>query len=1478
MSVADGAYQSVANSVNGYGNSIVQAYSGNGGSYAPSATTTGTFGNEAITLSNGNVVTIEQALNTSSNYVVTTTLMDTNGQVLSSTTKSYVAGTMGSYGGDQYGDAVALRNPSTGAMDWYGHVYAHRYGANSNYDYRMTVFNDAGVEQKDLLLATWTPPSMDDAISVASFGANKILVMHADNNASAANVKIDVIDYSGTTGAVTNKATLATNYGFSTRGFELVALNNNVNGHAYVAIWMDGTTSANGTNFKYQFLDSTGAPAGSVMTQTALVTSGQISTQLNDTGVGAGYHATATNDGGFAMTWSTTTSGAGYNLNFAKVSASGGFSAVKALDTNRQTNWGGEVVELVNGQLLVAWTDNGPSGSVVQTPVYQVLNADGSLAGVPVVVTDAAIATSITLGGSHTIGLAALDGGGAVLFNRTKQVLINSASSSSSSTGTSGSETLMGGEGADTLTGGGGADVILAGAGNDTVVVNASNIGNLTTTGKLLDGGTGVDTLRISADASTLDLSKSTVQANVQGFEKIDLGSNATVNTLILNATAVQRLASQNLDGGASTNKQLIIDGSSSDLVKLSGQYNNGVSAGTWAQSTSTPTRVVGGITYKVYTISGLAGVEVLVNNAITTANTDLAYAMAAGDLVTLPSSVDIVGDLESTATGGSTGTGDGGSQQPSTLSSTTTDTTPLVRGTLSQALSGTQVLKLYRTNVTDNTAAVEVSANVTTSGTTWQFQDSGLTAGKQYRYEARIMDGTTTVDASNTYTINLSATPSDTTAPTLAITDAQPAIASNGENVVFTFTFNEPVSGFDASDVAVTNGTKLSGTFTPVGTATVVNGVAYYSTYQMTVTTPASGSGTVAVSVAAGAYTDTAGNSGNAATATQQYGTTIPGGLVPASQVVMSPAVGEYSHSLELSNGNYVWGSGQYSYGNSNVINGSIRVLDSAGAVVSTFTIPTQITTAAGYVPTVGGMNTVSFAANPTGFAVAYRLNANIYLALYNNSGVLQNTGTVATPVVTTLGSATGGNVGGIHALTYSPDTGNYVVAYVGSDGIYTREVQANSTALGTATRVSDTLTSISAYGGIDISTLANGDLAVSWNQTPGTEGVMTRVLDKQGVPLSGSTVLTSFTSLTAYESLQVESVSAQNFVVVGASTPVNNSSAYGVITAVLYQNDGTLVRTSTVSTENTGTNSHPRMAVLDNGNLVIVYQHTPAAQGAGSDIRFQLFDASLNKIGGEQTVLNTTDKDWSFAGSDATVTATEGGGFVLGVGGSKNPDAGSAGTSTSGAMFFGIDSFQAFYDASGTPLSQSGTTGADNLFGRDGNDTLHGAGGADKIYAGAGDDTVVLNASNVTQLSASGSGALVDGGTGINLLKLDTSAAASITLDLTLATVGSQLGNFQKFDITGNGANILKLNVSDVLASNMVVGAKSHVVQIDGDSNDTVNLTHLLDNGSQPGTWSTTSTTVIGGVTYNVYNYSGDASLQVLIDSAITTINHGP
>ena len=195
-------------------------------------------------------------------------------------------------------------------------------------------------------------------------------------------------------------------------------------------------------------------------------------------------------------------------------------------------------------------------------------------------------------------------------------------------------------------------------------------------------------------------------------------------------------------------------------------------------------------------------------------------------------------------------------------------------------------------------------------------------------------------------------------------------------------------------------------------------------------------------------------------------------------------------------------------------------------------------------------------------------------------------------------------------------------------------------------------------------------------------------------------------------------------------------------------------------------------------------------------------------------------------------------------------------------------------------------GTSGADTLVGTSGNnqmvagagdDTLTGNGGADVLYGGAGNDTFVLNASNVAAFANASNTTQavmkVDGGTGIDTLKLDGSG---ITLDLTAITK-ADLGNVEIFDISGSGANTLKLNMRDVLelgqrnSFNVDASAVDSKVQlmITGDNGDFVQLTDIA-NWSQPVTNSTYS---FGGHTYNVYNNAG---AQLLIDQLIVQAGH--
>lgn len=170
--------------------------------------------------------------------------------------------------------------------------------------------------------------------------------------------------------------------------------------------------------------------------------------------------------------------------------------------------------------------------------------------------------------------------------------------------GTSGNDSAAAGAGNDTLTGNGGVDVLYGGAGNDVFVLNASNIAALSGAAALnkadvvgilyqlarVDGGSGIDTLRVSGSAN-LDLTsiKNVAAGALDGgsrissIEKIDLATDSSGNTLKLALNDVVDMAGMNLfntgngwdnvtgtEFAAAVNKhQLVVQGTNSDVVDI---------------------------------------------------------------------------------------------------------------------------------------------------------------------------------------------------------------------------------------------------------------------------------------------------------------------------------------------------------------------------------------------------------------------------------------------------------------------------------------------------------------------------------------------------------------------------------------------------------------------------------------------------------------------------------------------------------------------------------------------------------------------------------------------------------------------------------------------------------------------------------------------------------------------------------------------
>jgi len=115
-----------------------------------------------------------------------------------------------------------------------------------------------------------------------------------------------------------------------------------------------------------------------------------------------------------------------------------------------------------------------------------------------------------------------------------------------------------------------------------------------------------------------------------------------------------------------------------------------------------------------------------------------------------------------------------------------------------------------------------------------------------------------------------------------------------------------------------------------------------------------------------------------------------------------------------------------------------------------------------------------------------------------------------------------------------------------------------------------------------------------------------------------------------------------------------------------------------------------------------------------------------------------------------------------------------------------------------------------------------------------------------------------------------LVTDAAFAYTLGVAAATVLNldAVNHAQgQVNLNNGQGELLKLNVSDVLQQPTNASGQ-HVLQVSGDSNDAITLSQLFADGHTEGQWTQNGTITQNGQTFNVYQYSADASLQVQID----------
>uniref|UniRef100_UPI0034DE0E95 FG-GAP-like repeat-containing protein n=1 Tax=Candidatus Thiodubiliella endoseptemdiera TaxID=2738886 RepID=UPI0034DE0E95 len=149
---------------------------------------------------------------------------------------------------------------------------------------------------------------------------------------------------------------------------------------------------------------------------------------------------------------------------------------------------------------------------------------------------------------------------------------------------------------------------------------------------------------------------------------------------------------------------------------------------------------------------------------------------------------------------------------------------------------------KTYTGTVTSNSATITVAAT----------DLQALTHGQTYSYKVNIKD-----TASNPAIEKIGDFKVDTVAPTLTITDNEDATTKAGEEIIFTFAFNEVVTEFTKEDIVITNGAIKNG----ADLVLVTTGVNANKAYTLIVVPNTDTQGNLEVSVAADKFVDIAGN-----------------------------------------------------------------------------------------------------------------------------------------------------------------------------------------------------------------------------------------------------------------------------------------------------------------------------------------------------------------------------------------------------------------------------------------------------------------------------------------------------------------------------------------------------------------------------------------------------------------------------------------
>jgi hypothetical protein len=396
-------------------------------------------------------------------------------------------------------------------------------------------------------------------------------------------------------------------------------------------------------------------------------------------------------------------------------------------------------------------------------------------------------------------------------------------------------------------------------AGNDTITASGTDIQAKLAAGGIINGGAGVDNLKLAA-GTVLNLEMLTANQTVKSIQQVEMitmtggsskltlsandvlslgaSNESTMSAYTFSTTTLTPLNSVTPTSTSSAGKvQFVVNGASGDTLNLDSLANDGVTstngvssgllgntglAGTWTykgEFSITASNSPDGLahTYKVYDHSTTQA-QVLVDvPVVVTTLTPISISAISND--SGPSSTDFVTNDQTLVYSG---------QLPATFN------------------SGTERVLVQ---LTDSANVTTTLGFATVSGTGWTFDNQAVTqAVGTYTIKATIVGSanTTPVASYGTQGVSTQTLVIDTATPTVAVTRSGTGTMTAAETI--TFTLSEDSTTFTSEDVDVTG-----------GTLTAFNGSG--KSYTATFTPTAAATGTATVGVAAGKFTDAAGN-----------------------------------------------------------------------------------------------------------------------------------------------------------------------------------------------------------------------------------------------------------------------------------------------------------------------------------------------------------------------------------------------------------------------------------------------------------------------------------------------------------------------------------------------------------------------------------------------------------------------------------------